>query len=60
MSCGSKHHNRSWRFIAEAGIYFGLGATMIDRVEVDWPSRQKQVVTSGLQENRTLQITEPK
>jgi hypothetical protein len=42
-------------------LYFGLGATIkIDRVEVDWPSGRKQVLTTGLQENQTLLITEPK
>jgi len=42
-------------------LYFGLGNTAkIDRVEVDWPSRRKQVLTTGLQENQTLTITEPK
>jgi enediyne biosynthesis protein E4 len=42
-------------------LYFGLGAaTKVDRVEVDWPSGRKQVVTTGLQENRTLSIVEPK
>lgn len=42
-------------------LYFGLGdARKIDRVEVDWPSGLKQVVTSGLRENRVLRITEPK
>jgi len=42
-------------------LYFGLGeATTIDRVEVDWPSGQKQILSSGLVENQTLRITEPK
>jgi enediyne biosynthesis protein E4 len=42
-------------------LYFGLGETSkIDRVEVDWPSGRKQVLTSGLQENQTLRICEPK
>jgi enediyne biosynthesis protein E4 len=41
-------------------LYFGLGAaTKIDRVEVNWPSGQKQVVTRELQENQVLRITEP-
>jgi hypothetical protein len=40
-------------------LYFGLGdATKIDRIEVDWPSGRKQVVSKGLRENRTLRITE--
>ncbi|HEX5235452.1 MAG TPA: ASPIC/UnbV domain-containing protein [Silvibacterium sp.] len=42
-------------------LYFGLGeATKIDRVEVDWPSGIKQVLSRGLHENSTLKITEPK
>jgi enediyne biosynthesis protein E4 len=42
-------------------LYFGLGdAPAIDRVEVDWPSGRKQAVTTGLRENDTLRITEPK
>jgi hypothetical protein len=40
-------------------LYFGLGdAPKIDRVEVDWPSGHKQVVTQDLRENDILQITE--
>jgi hypothetical protein len=40
-------------------IYFGLGdAKKIDRVEVDWPSGRKQVVTQGLREDQTIRITE--
>jgi enediyne biosynthesis protein E4 len=42
-------------------LYFGLGdADKIERIEVDWPSGRKQVVTQGLRENQVLQITEPK
>ena len=42
-------------------LYFGLGAAAkIDRVEVNWPSGQKQVVSSALQENQVLRIVEPR
>jgi hypothetical protein len=41
-------------------LYFGLGdAEKIDRVEVDWPSGRKQVLTTGIGENQTLKVTEP-
>ena len=34
-------------------LYFGLAeATKIDRVEVDWPSGRKQVVSQGVRSNR--------
>src|ERR1700682_812781 len=42
-------------------LYFGLGGSKkIDRVEVDWPSGRKQIVTDGLAINKAIQITEPK
>ncbi|MGA6985168.1 MAG: ASPIC/UnbV domain-containing protein [Terriglobales bacterium] len=42
-------------------LYFGLGdAREIDRVEVDWPSGRKQVLTAGIEENQTLRVKEPK
>jgi hypothetical protein len=42
-------------------LYFGLGdATAIERVEVDWPSGRKQVVTEGLHPNNTIVVNEPK
>ncbi|MBV8049935.1 MAG: ASPIC/UnbV domain-containing protein [Acidobacteriaceae bacterium] len=40
-------------------LYFGLGdAEKIERVEVDWPSGRKQVLTEGLRVNDTLRVTE--
>ena len=42
-------------------LYFGLDeATTVDRVEVDWPSGRKQVVTDGLTVNTIRRITEPR
>ena len=42
-------------------LYFGLAdAQKIDRVEVDWPSGRKQVVTQNLNANDLLTVTEPK
>ena len=42
-------------------LYFGLGdATGVERVEVDWPSGRKQVVTEGLRANDTILVTEPR
>jgi hypothetical protein len=41
-------------------MYFGVGdSAKIDRIEVNWPSGRKQVLTKGLHENETLKITEP-
>ena len=40
-------------------LYFGLGdATKIDRIEIDWPSGHKQVVTKDLRINQILKVTE--
>ena len=58
----TKYNDGKSGYLAQSALplYFGLGgATKIDRVEVDWPSGQKQVLTTGLEENQTLQITEP-
>lgn len=42
-------------------LYFGLGdVAKVDEVEVDWPSGRKQVLTTGIEENQTLRIAEPK
>ena len=42
-------------------LYFGLGDTdKIERIDVDWPSGRKQVLTSNIDENQILRITEPR
>jgi len=42
-------------------LYFGLGAaTTIDRVEVDWPSGPKQVLSKKQVSNQSITIIEPK
>jgi enediyne biosynthesis protein E4 len=42
-------------------LYFGLGeTTKVESVEIDWPSGRKQLLSTGLDENRTLLITEPR
>jgi hypothetical protein len=41
-------------------LYFGLGDDPhIERVEVDWPSGRKQVVSTGLSANKLLRVVEP-
>jgi enediyne biosynthesis protein E4 len=52
-----------WGYLSQSvlPLYFGLGdATSVDRVEVDWPSGRKQVVTEGIRVNSTLRVTEPR
>ena len=40
-------------------LYFGLGsAAAVEKIEVDWPSGKKQVVTSGIKANSRMKITE--
>jgi hypothetical protein len=41
-------------------LYFGLGdADRVDRIEVLWPSGQRQSITDGIGIDRLLSITEP-
>jgi hypothetical protein len=41
-------------------LYFGLGdATIVDRVEVDWPSGITQVAVEGIEANQVLEVQEP-
>jgi hypothetical protein len=40
-------------------LYFGLAdADKIDRVEIDWPSGRKQVISQGVRANEVLKVTE--
>jgi hypothetical protein len=40
-------------------IYFGLGdAAKIESLEVDWPSGKKQILTTPIEENQTIRVTE--
>jgi hypothetical protein len=58
----TKYNDGKSGYLAESvlPLYFGLGdAAKIDRVEVDWPSGRKQVLTAGIEENLTLRIAEP-
>jgi hypothetical protein len=42
-------------------LYFGLGdATVVDGVEVDWPSGRKQDLPGKIHDNQVFEITEPK
>jgi hypothetical protein len=59
----TKYHDGKSGYLSQSALplYFGLGdASSIDRVEVDWPSGQRQVETERLGMNRTLRIVEPK
>jgi hypothetical protein len=59
----TKYNDGKSGYLAQSALplYFGLGdAEKIERVEVDWPSGHKQTLTTGIEENHTLQITEPK
>jgi enediyne biosynthesis protein E4 len=58
----TQYHDGKSGYLAQSALplYFGLGdVAKIDSVQVDWPSGKKQQVTSGLEENQTLRITEP-
>jgi enediyne biosynthesis protein E4 len=42
-------------------LYFGLGdATTVSKIEVDWPSGKRQVLTENLKADSRIRVTEPK
>ena len=56
-----KFHDGKSGYLSQSSLplYFGLGdAQKVDRVEVDWPSGRKQVVTQDIRANDVLRITE--
>jgi hypothetical protein len=59
----TKYNDGKSGYLAQSALplYFGLGvASKVERVEVDWPSGTKQVLTAGLEENHILRIVETK
>lgn len=59
----TKYNDGKSGYLAQSALplYFGLGdATAIERIEVEWPSGQKQVVDKDLAINRMIRVTEPK
>ena len=58
----TKAHDGKSGYLAQsdAPLYFGLGEhKKIDKIEVLWPSGQKQVLNGGLRLNSTLEVEEP-
>jgi len=63
--CGSKtftrYHDGKSGYLSQSSmpLYYGLGdASKIDRIEVLWPTGQKQTLTEGIAPNTLLTITE--
>lgn len=59
----TKYNDGKSGYLAQSALplYFGLGeAEKIDRIEVAWPSGRKQILETGIGENQTLHIKEPK
>jgi hypothetical protein len=59
----TKYNDGKSGYLAQSALplYFGLGeAEKIDRIEVAWPSGRHQIVETGIGENQTLHIKEPK
>jgi hypothetical protein len=65
VTCGGrtfmKYNDGKSGYLSQSSLplYFGLGdAQKIDRIEIDWPSGLKQVVTQDLRVNEVLQVKE--
>ena len=59
----TKYNDGKSGYLAQSALplYFGLGdASKVDSVEINWPSGRKQLLNTGIDENQTLRIKEPK
>lgn len=59
----TKYNDGKSGYLAQSAVplYFGLGdASKIDRIEVDWPSGQKQILDKDVSANSVVRIVEPK
>ncbi|HET9401825.1 MAG TPA: ASPIC/UnbV domain-containing protein, partial [Candidatus Acidoferrales bacterium] len=59
----TKYNDGKSGYLAQSALplYFGLGdASKIDRIEVDWPSGQKQILDKDVAANSVVRIVEPK
>jgi len=57
----TQFHDGKSGYLAQSSLplYFGLGdATRVDRIEIDWPSGQKQIVDGPIEANQTLTVNE--
>jgi hypothetical protein len=57
----TKYHDGKSGYLSQSSLplYFGLGdAQKVERVEIDWPSGCRQVITQNLRVNEVLKITE--
>jgi hypothetical protein len=58
----TQYHNGKSGYLSQSSLplYFGLGeASKVDGIEITWPSGTKQIVKSGLEINRQIEIKEP-
>ena len=57
----TQFHDGKSGYLAQSSLplYFGLGeATQVERIEIDWPSGQKQTVDGPIKSNQTVTFEE--
>jgi len=58
---GTQFHDGKSGYLSQSSLplYFGLGdATTVEKIEVTWPGRHRQTVTTGLAANKLITIRE--